>query len=35
MGRLGQPANVHHVTKVDMDGVAELYRAAIRPGADG
>ncbi len=33
MGRLGQPANIHHVTKVDMDGVADLYRAAILPGA--
>lgn len=32
MGRLGQPANVHHVTKVDMDGVADLYRAAITRG---
>lgn len=32
MGRLGQPANVHHVTKVDMDGVADLYRAAIARG---
>lgn len=30
MGRLKRPANVHHVTKVDMDGVAELYRAALR-----
>jgi purine nucleosidase len=31
MNRLGRPANVIHVTKVDMDGVAELYRAAVRP----
>jgi purine nucleosidase len=32
MNRLGQPANVHHVTKVDMNGVADLYRAAIFAG---
>lgn len=31
MNRLGQPANVLHVTKLDMDGVADLYRAAILP----
>ncbi|MFN8377537.1 MAG: nucleoside hydrolase [Anaerolineae bacterium] len=29
MDRLGQPANVLHVTKLDMDGVANLYRRAI------
>lgn len=29
MNRLYKPANVLHVTKLDMDGVAELYRAAI------
>ena len=29
MDLLGQPANVTHVTRLDMDGVADLYRAAI------
>jgi purine nucleosidase len=33
MNRLGQPANVQHVTKLDMDGVSDLYRAAILPRA--
>jgi purine nucleosidase len=30
MNRLGQPANVIHVTRVDMEGVADLYRASVR-----
>lgn len=35
MGRLHQPANVYHVTKVDIDGVAELYWATILRGEHG